>query len=117
MPTNSEESPKPAERRRAPRVAADLPLELKARDAGAPARLKDISRLGLCCRFPEAVPEMTLVEVGIELGEGRRIKAHGAVVRCEPDPTADEGFEVAVFFTDMPGEDRRALEDWLAARV
>ncbi len=116
MPTTPADSSKPRDRRKAPRIAADLPFQLQARDALAEARLKDISSLGLCCRFQEPVPEMTLVGLRLELDPEHPIHAKGAVVRCEKNP-ADDGYEVAVYFTELEGESRTHLDRWLSARL
>ncbi len=106
--------PSSAERRRAPRIEADLPLTLTARDAGAPAHLKDLSELGLCCTFPEPVPEMTLVRVGLEI-ESQVHDLDGAVVRCEREPK--DGWEVAIYFTGMDDAARSAIGTFVKSRV
>lgn len=101
------------ERRRAMRVRALLPLQLKARDAVHTARLRDISTAGLCCYFPEPIPEMTLVNIDIELG-GKLQSLEGAVVRCLD--AGEDGYEVAVFFTNLPGPVRVHLAQLVADR-
>jgi hypothetical protein len=101
------------ERRRAMRVRALLPLRMQARDAEHEARLRDISTAGLCCFFPEPVPEMTLVGIQLELA-GKVHDLEGAVVRCMD--AGDEGYEVAVFFTNLPGPVRVHLGSLVADR-
>lgn len=103
----------PSERRRAPRVSAKLPLQLIARDANAAAELRDLSTIGLCCIFPEPIPEMTAVKLQLELGD----KAHeivGAVVRSE---RMDDGWEIAVYFTQIADEATRALTAFIEERL
>ena len=104
----------PRERRRAPRIVADLPLQLSARDAGAPAQLKDLSTIGLSCSFSEALPEMTLVAIQIEV-DGHTCAIEGAVVRCERE--ADEQWDVAIYFTAMSDESRMKLEQFVESRL
>ncbi len=109
----------PADRRRAPRFQADLPVTLSGRDVDASARLKDISALGLCCQFPEAVPEMTLVQVRLDLAKEQDFLAEGAVVRCEPIPggKGDPRYEVAVFFTNIDKDSRKCLDAYLGTKA
>ncbi len=111
---------KPSDRRRAPRFEADLPINLSGRNLDAPARLKDISALGLCCQFPEPVPEMTLVQIRMDLAKDEDFVAEGAVVRCDPVPggNKDKGpYEVAVFFTNVDKDSRSCLDTYLGTKV
>ncbi len=111
---------RPSERRRAPRFEADLPLNLCARDLEAGARLKDISALGLCCHFPEPVPEMTLVQIRMNLNKKEDFVAEGAVVRCDPVPGVSkekDSYEVAVFFTNMDKDSRHCLDSYLGSKT
>ena len=101
------------ERRRAMRVKALLPIRLQARDADHEARLRDISTAGLCCFFPEPIPEMTLVGVDLELN-GKPHEIEGAVVRCLD--AGEEGYEIAIFFTNLPGPIRVQLGQLVAER-
>jgi len=103
----------PSERRRAPRIAADLPLQLIARDAGASAQLRDLSTIGLSCVFPEPIPEMTAVNLKLELaGEAHDIV--GAVVRSE---RLDEGWEIAVYFTQIADEAKTGLATYIEDQI
>ena len=110
-------------RRRASRVAADLPIRLSARDSAGEAWLKDISTNGMCFTFPDSLPEMTVVRLNLEVEEGQEkkgIEVDGAVVRCEkmpPSPRLPEGgFEVAVFFTNLAKEHARTLHGYVTTR-
>lgn len=107
-------SPQQTERRRAPRVRAELPLTLGAADAQKPALLRDVSTNGLCCVYPEPIPEMTLVGIFLTVdGASAPIAIQGAVVRCDPIPESDDQHEVAVFFTDISAEARGALDQYV----
>ena len=103
----------PSERRRAPRVSADLPLQLIARDAGAHAKLQDLSTIGLSCVFPEAIPEMTAVELQLDM-EGAKHSIIGAVVRSE---RLEDGWEIAVYFTKISDSAKDQLETYIDQRI
>lgn len=102
------------ERRRAPRVKADLPLTLRARDAHETARLSDISTIGLSCHFPEPIPEMTVVRVGLEIGSELH-EIDGAVVRCERE--SPDSWDVAVYFTSIDDAARARLDHFIGERL
>src|SRR5262245_57569 len=103
-------SPSPRERRRAPRVLADFPIQLNPTQGATPARLKDLSAIGLCCTTTQALPEMALVGIDLQLpGTSRRHCLQGAVVRCEPARTEKGSFELAVYFTQVDEVARKAL--------
>lgn len=103
----------PSERRRAPRVSANLPLQLIARDADASAQLRDLSTIGLCCVFPEPIPEMTAVQLRLEL-DGTAHEIVGAVVRSE---RLDDGWEIAVYFTQITPDATQALATYIDERL
>lgn len=103
----------PSERRRAPRVSADLPLEISARDARARAQLRDLSTIGLSCLFPEPIPEMTAVKLGLEFEDGTH-EFVGAVVRSE---RSDDAWEIAVYFTEVSEDARHSLERFITDRL
>ncbi|MFQ5503967.1 MAG: PilZ domain-containing protein [Planctomycetota bacterium] len=102
------------ERRRSPRVSASFPLTVTARDAGARAELRNISQNGLCCIFPEQVPEMALVRLNLEIDD-EDLEIDGAVVRSVPAP-GGTGWEIAVFFTGIASSTREKLRSCVAKR-
>jgi hypothetical protein len=107
------------ERRRAPRAEAEFAIHLAERGEQRPAQLKDLSTGGLRCHHGEALREMTLVEIGMQLPGGSKVhQVRGAVVRCAKlrglnPPT----YEIAVFFTEVPPECRSAIADYVASQV
>jgi hypothetical protein len=108
----------PIERRAAPRAAADFPLRLSPNAKAGPARLRDISANGLCCDYGEAVAEMTVMGVQVELPESGAHELRGVVVRCEKrrgvnPPT----YEVAIYFTEMAPRTRQAIGAFVAAQL
>jgi hypothetical protein len=99
------------DRRRYARAAAEWPLELALADGRCKARLRDVSRAGVCFFLDRPIPEMTILELRLCLPEGERGDIHGfgTVVRCESIGPLVEHYEVAVFLHDMTEEDREAL--------
>ena len=108
-----------AERRKAPRAKAEFQIRLGERAATKEARIQDLSTSGLCCHFGDAIREMTLVEIGMQLpGDDTLHALRGAVVRCQKlrgqnPPT----YEIAVFFTELPPACRQAIGEFVTARV
>jgi hypothetical protein len=110
-----------AERRRWARVQSDLPITVTLGDDVTPARVRDVSRAGVCFFLDRPIPMMTVLDVTLEVarhgGEKKRIRGHGAVVRCERISKAVDHWEVAVFLNDMAEADRRAMEDYVGTRA
>ncbi len=103
-----------SERRRAPRIPADFPIRLRGEGEAQEGRLRDLSEIGLCCTYPEAIEEMTLVQIGLELpGDDEVVEVKGAVVRCEEMAGSEKAHEIAVYFTETPAESRNALKAWV----
>lgn len=107
------------ERRRAPRATASIPLLLSPRGDAQPATLVNISTSGLGCQFGEAMTEMTLVGIGVQLpGQESVAELKGAVVRCDKvrgvnPPT----YEIGIFFTDMPDATRKSIQEFVDAQI
>lgn len=98
------------ERRRAPRAVADFSIQLNPAQGATPARLKDLSTIGLCCTTTTRMTEMTLLGIDLQLpGEGKRHSLQGAVVRCAPEANTKGQYELAVFFTMIDEAARKAL--------
>lgn len=100
------------ERRRAPRAAFDIPIHLSPRGDARPARLVNLSTSGLCCHFEEAMTEMTVVGIELELpGQKAPARVEGAVVRCAKVPDRSPAtYELGVFFTGMSDATRAAID-------
>ena len=83
------------------------------------ARIRDVSRGGLCFFLDRPVPEMTLLRVEFELPVDsgvRRIRGVGAVVRCERISEVIDHYEIAVFLTEMAEPDRATIESWVGRK-
>ncbi len=108
-----------AERRRHPRAEADWTVEIALEGGTQRARLRDVSRIGLCFHTEQPIPMMTVLSVGLDLPVPhgvRRVTGSGAVVRCERISPALEHYEVALFLHDMSESDRDALDEHVQAR-
>jgi len=109
-----------AERRRWPRANADLPVAVSLGGALHQARVRDISRAGICFYLDRAVPLMTVLGVELDAsaaGPGRRLHGQGAVVRCEKISPQLAHYEIAVFFHDMADSDRATLDALVRSRL
>ena len=110
-----------AERRRWARVQSDLPITVTLGDGVTPARVRDVSRAGVCFFLDRPIPMMTVLDVTLEValpgGAKKQIRGHGAVVRCERISKAVDHWEVAVFLNDMAEADRRAMEEYVGTRT
>ena len=106
-----------SERRRWARSDADLPVTVSLSGGRSEARLRDISRAGVCFFLDRPIPLMTVLELSVSLpvkGGLRRVGGHGAVVRCERIAQAVDHYEVAVFMHEMAEADRRTIEEFVA---
>lgn len=108
-----------SERRRWSRAGADLPVTVNLAGGRSEARLRDISRAGVCFFLDRPIPLMTVLELSVSLPVQaglRRVGGHGAVVRCERIAKAVDHYEVAIFMHEMAEADRRTIEEFVAAR-
>ena len=109
------------ERRRGARASADLPLTVALAGGKSEARVRDISRAGVCFFLDRPIPMMTVLEIvlsmrGTDGTRGTRtVAGRGAVVRCEKISKAVEHYEIAVFLHEMSEADRGAIEAYVAA--
>ena len=104
-----------SERRRAARVAATFPIQLGSGEQARPARLKDLSEIGLCCAANQKIPEMTKVAIEMLLpGTKDKHTLQGAVVRCEPirgkQPPV---YDLAVYFTEISTAAKAAIRGYV----
>jgi PilZ domain len=107
------------ERRRAPRAAVSIPIQLSPRGDATPATLTNLSTSGLGCQFGEAIGEMTLVGIDLDLpGAKGPTRVTGVVVRCDKirgmnPPT----YEIGVFFTDMADATRAVVTEFVERQL
>lgn len=107
------------ERRRAPRVHANFPIELSCENGRLSGVLRDISAVGLCCQIPTALREMTLVRMRLELpGAPAAADIEGVVVRAEKLPDKSPAtYDVAMFFSSLTPGARAAIETFVQKNV
>ena len=108
-----------AERRRWPRVETDLSITLVLDGREHQAKLRDVSRAGVCFFLDRQVPMMTVLALSMDLPERkgvRRIRGQGAVVRCEKISPGVSHYEIALYLHDMTESDREALDEHVKSR-
>ncbi|HLU37888.1 MAG TPA: PilZ domain-containing protein [Planctomycetota bacterium] len=107
------------ERRRAPRVQADFPIQLTTETGTVRGTLRDLSTVGLCCRIPAALREMTLVRMRLELpGVQDAAEVEGVVVRTEKlRDKSPATYDVALYFSDVQPAARKAIETFVNRNV
>lgn len=119
QPLDPKAPPRPGrERRRWARAGADLPITVALDGGRSEARVRDISRAGVCFFLDRPIPLMTVLELAMDLhvkNGVRKIRGAGAVVRCEKIARAVDHYEVAVFLHDLAETDRQCIEDYVAA--
>ena len=102
-----------ADRRRWPRADADWPIRLLLPEGHFEARVRDVSRAGICFFLDRPIPEMTSLRIDLELPvqEGMRfVRGEAVVVRCDKISDRLDHYEIAAFMNDMAAPDRDALE-------
>ena len=108
-------APTGRERRQHPRAEVEWPVDLLLSDGPCKARLRDVSRSGVCFFVDRPIGMMTLLQLELELpaapgAQAHTVKGAGAVVRCERISPGVEHYEVAVFLHDVTESDREALD-------
>ena len=107
------------ERRQWDRARAEWPVILHLEDGAHEAKIRDVSRGGVCFFLDRPVPEMTVLKMDFELpvtSGVRRISGQGVVVRCERISQALDHYEIAVFTQEMADPDRDTIETYVKAR-
>jgi hypothetical protein len=113
---NAADRPTGRERRKHDRARADLPVTVMLDDGVHEAKIRDVSRGGVCFFLDRPVPEMTALKIEFDLPVAvgvRRISGHGAVVRCEKIGKHVDHYEIAVFMQDMAAPDRETIAQYV----
>ena len=116
QPSSDSSSSQSPERRQWQRAQAEWPITVVLDDGPHEARIRDVSRGGVCFFLDRPVPEMTALRIEFDLpvAEGvRRISGLGAVVRCEKISQALDHYEIAVFLQEMADPDRETVEAYV----
>ena len=106
-----------AERRRWARSPSELPITVTTPAGTSEARVRDVSRAGVCFFLDRPIPLMTVLQMSLQLRvqDGwRRIGGYGAVVRCEKISRAIDHYEIALFLNEMADADRRCIEEYVS---
>ena len=111
-----------SDRRKTPRVAAELPIEIEGGPAEASGKTLNISENGVYFEVPHFIEPLTKVRMELLIpaasdSEEKEIRFgfDGVVVRVEPETPADHAgpFRVAVFFTKVPEYSLVALQTYI----
>lgn len=103
------------ERRRAPRIAQQIPLTISNGSDGGVYYTKNLSASGAYCTVKSFLPLMTKLTIDLELSSSTKIRCQGVVVRVEPsapEPRCTQ-YQVAIFFNDLTDQDRVALRRYV----
>ena len=115
-PTPSGSPSSERERRQWHRAQAEWPITIRLQDGDHEAKLRDVSRGGICFFLDRPIREMTVLRMEFDLPVQtglRRISGMGAVVRCERISQALDHYEIAVFLQDMAQPDRETVEAYV----
>jgi hypothetical protein len=107
------------ERRAHPRATCDGSITIRLDDGAHRARLRDVSRAGICFFLDRPVAEMTILSVHIDLPArgpqvAERIEGRGVVVRCLPIARAVDHYEIAVFLNEIGEPLRERLDAFVS---
>lgn len=113
------------ERRRAPRIQAELPILLEGGPTEAGGKTLNISTNGIYFEVPHFIEPLTKVRMELlfpgagESSSDQRIGFDGIVVRTEPEmPSSDvTTYRTAVFFTYMPDTSLKVLSMYIEKRL
>jgi PilZ domain len=114
-----------AERRKEPRVVAQLPLRFTFAGKTIDTTIVDLSNSGIRFHTPQALPVMSRMQISLGLPGGSDtapappISIVGVVVRCaEMRGRAEFPFDAAIFFEEVsPASARARLERFVRERV
>ena len=107
-----------SDRRKSPRVAAELPIAVEGGPSEAVGKTLNISENGVYFEVPHIIEPLTKVRMELFIptnddpdDKGIRLGFDGVVVRVEPEEAAGHigPFRVAVFFTHIPEDSMTVL--------
>lgn len=106
------------ERRRWPRVKADWPISVDLPEGRYEARVRDLSRAGVCFFLDRPLKIMTTLAIDLDLPQGeerQRIHGQGVVVRSEKISEFLDHYEIAVFMPDLTDEQKASIDSFVSA--
>ena len=107
-----------SDRRKSPRIAAELPIAVEGGPLEASGKTLNISENGVYFEVPHIIEPLTKVRMELFIptnsdpdDQGIRVGFDGVVVRVEPEEADGHvgPFKVAVFFTNVPEESLKVL--------
>jgi hypothetical protein len=103
------------DRRRYPRSRRKLSLMVDDASPGVLNHIDNISANGVLCHTIKPVPLMTKLSMALELPSpiSKRVECEGIVVRCEPDEKGDDHFKVAILYSRIDEDDRKAISEFV----
>jgi hypothetical protein len=111
------------ERRGEPRLDNNIPVKFCQEGGDFVAETQNISRSGTYCHVDKNIEPMTKLKIHLLLtspGEGKKgahkVSCEGVVVRCEP-VVDGEGYQLAVFFSDITKRDAEYITDYVSAHL
>lgn len=111
-----------SDRRKSPRVAAELPIAVEGGPSESIGKTLNISENGVYFEVPHIIEPLTKVRMELFIptnkdpdDKGIRVGFDGVVVRVEPEEAAGHigPFRVAVFFTHVPENSMKVLLDFI----
>ena len=117
-------TPKPIlDRRRSVRLDEELPFKIGHDKYEAEARTVNISEHGALCVVDKNIPLMAQLAVALTLPaqdkkakSGKILRIKAVVVRREKDPSSEK-YLLALFFSQISPENRRALNRFIESRL
>ncbi|MBN4046713.1 PilZ domain-containing protein [bacterium AH-315-P07] len=102
------------ERRSHPRSTRGFRVSDGSED-GLINHVDNISCSGVFCHAKNPVPEMTKMEIVLELPDpvNKHIEAEGIVVRCVAEEPAHDEFRIAILFTKLSEADQESILDYV----
>jgi len=104
------------ERRRWPRAKADWPISIDLPEGRFEARVRDISRAGVCIFLDRPLKMMTTLAIVLELPgtpAPSEVRGQGVVVRSEKISNHIDHYEIAVFMPDLSEEQRTCIDEFV----
>jgi len=103
------------ERRKYPRSKSGFHIGPPKKIHDAIKRVDNISENGVLFHTTEAIPVMTKLEINVDIPgpSAKHITAEGVVVRCESDEHTVDEYKVALLFTHINDEDRKAVRHYV----
>ena len=106
------------ERRKHPRIASSLPVNIAANGYDFVTTTQNISCLGTYCRVSKYIPPFTKLAIDLSLPlakkegiEKANVECTGVVVRTEDEKNG--GFNIAIYFNDINNSQRKKLTQYI----